>query len=134
MATKKYKPKFATMLKNGMRKDGMIIDECCVIWGVSRQSYSNWIKEHPKFKEAAEIAETHYNAWFARQFRLGMTGAIKMNAGMMTLAAKNILGYVEKVEVNNHYDEKVSVIKIEQLPTRAEMQALPEVIEGEILE
>lgn len=131
----KYKTKFATELKKGLRKDGKSEVECCLKWGVTRQSFWNWKKKYPKFAEAAEIGEMDAAAWWHKLNRDVSAGTKKGNAGLIAFALKNIegIGWADKVEVNNHHDEQINVIRIEVLPTREQMQQL-NTIDGELLE
>lgn len=137
MAEKKYKPSFTKQLKDGLRKEGLSIEECCDMWGISRALWYVWIKKYPKFAEAAEFAETQYRAWFQRAYRAGMTGAVKMNAGMMKFAAANILEWREKAETSVIHQEQVHTLNINVLPTYEQRLALEQsraTIEGEIVE
>lgn len=134
MSESKYKPKYAKQLKNGMRANGKSIEECCVEWGVSRNLWYKWEKAHPKFREAVEMAETQYNAWFMTKYRQGMTGDVKMNAGMMVFAAKNVLGWAEKAETHVIHEEQVHRVQIERLPSYEERKALQtNIIDAEII-
>lgn len=137
MAEKKYKPRFAKELLDGMRKDGMSIEECCVHWGISRALWYVWVKKYDKFAQAAEFAETQYRAWFQGAYRAGMTGQVRMNAGMMKFAAANILEWRDKAETSVVHQDQVHTLNINVLPTYQERMALEsynDVIEGVLVE
>lgn len=114
----KYRPKFARELLNGMRKDGKSIEECCSIWGVTTTAYNNWRKAHEKFEKAHQIGEQDKTAWWRKLQRDVASGETDGNAGVINLALKNEAGYVDKQEVHNSHDEKISTIRIEMLPTK----------------
>lgn len=137
MADKKYKPKYAKELLNGLRRDGLSIEECCVKWGISRGLWYVWCKRYQKFAEAAEFAETEYRAWFQGAYRAGMTGQVRMNAGMMKFAAANILEWREKAETQVVQQDQISTLNINILPSYQERLALTNddmIADGEIVE
>jgi len=112
----KYRPRFAKQLAGGMRLTGKTIVQCCLAWGVTRQCYYDWIKEYPKFAEAAELGEMHFQSWAWDKYKEGLSGETPVNAGLMTLLAKNSLGMVDKVEHDHQHTEKITTIQIEILP------------------
>lgn len=128
----KYKPRYTKQLNEGMRAGGMSIEECCVEWGISMPTWYEWIKAYPKFEQAVAVADTQYRAWLQREYRAGMTGEKKMNAGMMIFATKQALGWADKVETHTVHEEQIHTIQIEVLPTRQEIKQLNNVIDVEV--
>lgn len=118
--TKKYKPRFAKQLADGMRKDGLSIVECCAVWKITEATYYNWKKNYPKFAEACEIGERDFKMWWAARYREGATGQAPCNAAMMNRMATNVLGWTDKVEVTNKHEEQLHTIQIEMLPARVD--------------
>lgn len=111
-----YKKKYAKDLINGMRNHPKAsIDRCCQEWGVTRNAYYNWLEIHPEFKAAAEIGERDYAIAFHDLMVDNATGVVKGNAGVLTLMAKNILKWSDKVEIENTGPEQISRIEIEVL-------------------
>ena len=111
-----YKKKYAKQLREGMRMDcRMSIDKCCQAWGVTRNAYYGWLDQHPDFKEAAEIGERDFMVAFQDLMVDNATGEKKGNAGVLTLMAKNILKWSDKVEIENTGPEQISRIEIEVL-------------------
>lgn len=47
-----------------MRKQGFSLTECAGCFGVSRSTLNKWKEQHPKFKEAWEVAETYHDSWW----------------------------------------------------------------------
>lgn len=109
----KYRPKFAKDLRNGLRKDGWTIQECCRHWKVTKTAYDGWIKTYAPFAHAHELGEQDYQCWWAERYRNTATGIEPGNAAMMNLAAKNILGFVDKQEVHNTHEEAITTLRIE---------------------
>jgi len=127
----KYKPRYSKALQEGLRKDGLIIEECCLLWGITTPTWYNWIATIPKFAEAAAIAEMDYRAYFAKKFREKMNGTNKTpgNAGMLIFAAKNVMGWADKVETHTTHDDEVKIIKIEMLPSNHEIKQIENIID-----
>lgn len=111
----KYKNKYRLQLKRGLRKDGKSIGECCSLWGVTEKTYHNWRKAYPEFEEAHIIGEQDKNGWWREQQRLAATGKIKGNAGIINLALKNEVGYVDKQEIEHKHEEQITTIRIERI-------------------
>lgn len=120
----KYRPLFAKQLKNGLRKNGWSIEECCMHWNVSRGSYYYWVKNNPKFAEAADIGETHAAAYVAKEYREVMSGEKRGNAGLLVFAAKNVMGWAEKTETHVTHDEQVKTLNINILPRHNERKQI----------
>jgi len=118
----KYRPKFAKDLRNGLRKDGKSIEEVCSEWGVTTTAYYNWVEAHETFKTAHAIGEQDKTAWWRKLQRSVASGARRGNAGVINLALKNEANYVDKQEVHNSHEEKITTIKIEMLPPRETKQ------------
>ena len=125
----KYRPLFAKQLKQGLRKKGWTIDECCEHWNVARGSYYYWVKNNPKFAEAAELGEVHYAAYWSRKYRAVAMGEEKGNAGLLVFGAKNVMGWAEKTETHITHDEQVKTLNINILPRHDEVKQITEVID-----
>ena len=111
-----YKKKYSKQLREGMRQDcRMSIDKCCQVWGVTRNAYYGWLDQHPDFKEAAEVGERDFMVAFQDLMVDNAEGIKKGNAGVLTLMAKNILKWSDKVEIENTGPEQISRIEIEVL-------------------
>ena len=105
---------------NGLRKDGKSIEEVCLLWGVSDKAYHAWREAHPEFEEAHRRGEMDKKAWWLQLQRKVASGESAGNAAVINFALKNEAGYVDKQEVHNTHDERISTIKIEMLPPRTE--------------
>jgi hypothetical protein len=90
----------------------MSIDKCCQEWGVTRNAYYGWLDQHPDFKEAAEIGERDFMIAFHDLMVDNAEGSKKGNAGVLTLMAKNILKWSDKVEIENSGPEQISRIEM----------------------
>lgn len=55
-------------------KNGQTIVEVCQDLGISKQTYYNWKKKHPEFKEAAKFGEEAAEAFHAKIGRMAMLG------------------------------------------------------------
>lgn len=111
----KFKKKFIKELSNGLRADGMIIEEVCQRWKISTMTYNNWKKEIEGFQEAHDIGDRDYKCWWAKKYRNIATGLEHGNAAMMNLVAKNYLGMVDKQEIEHKHDEQITTIRIERI-------------------
>lgn len=128
----KYRPKFARELREGLRTDGKSKAECCQHWGITIDNYNQYLQTEPKFKEAHEIGETDWQAWWWRTYRLGASGAKPfVDAGLLKHASKTILGLVDKVEVKQETPPPVRKITINILSAPKE---LPKIIDAEKVE
>ena len=108
-----YKKKYSKQLREGMRTNcRMSIDKCCQTWGVTRNAYYGWLDQHPDFKEAAEIGERDFMIAFHDLMVDNAEGSKKGNAGVLTLMAKNILKWSDKVEIENTGPEQISRIEM----------------------
>lgn len=121
-AKSKYRKKFTKELLKGLRKDGKSIEEVCLLWGISDQTYQNWRLKYPEFEEAHLIGEMDKKAWWRQLQRQVASGKSAGNAAVINFALKNEAGYVDKQEVHNTHDEKINIIKIEMLPSRNELK------------
>ncbi len=137
----KYKPKYAKQLAQGMndaKGRPMSIMKCCLTWGVTAMTYYAWIEKYPKFAASAEQAKQRRAAWWEDLNMDVAEGEVKGNAGLIQFALKNIDGinWADKVEVNNHYDEQINILKIERLPSYEERKkiAFGDAIEGQLIE
>ena len=127
-----YKKKYSKDLINGMRRHPKAsIERCCQEWGVTRNAYYGWLEQHPEFKAAAEIGERDYAVAFHDLMVDNATGEIKGNAGVLSLMAKNILKWSDKVEIENTGPEQINRIEIEVLEDRRNEQELLEHIDIE---
>ena len=115
----KYKSLYAKQLRNGLRKDGKSIAECCSDWGIARSLWYKWIENIPEFAEAVEISEIHMEAHFTRSYRDVMEGRTSGNAGMYVNAAKYILGWDGKPEKEKEDLPDVKTITIQVIDNRA---------------
>lgn len=139
----KYNRKYSMQLTRGLRKNGMSIPEVCQKWGISIDTYYNWINTIAEFRRAALHGERDVAAWWMETLRKAATGEIKGNASIITFAVKNIksIGWTDKVEVA-HTDETIQKITINVLPSappKPLTKTPPKVIEhnvedGEIIE
>ncbi len=127
----KYNRKYCKQLKRGLRADGMSIEEVCQMWDICRTTYNNWRELHPEFQVAHEYGNRDCAAYWHRLTRAGASGQLKVNAGIICFALKNIdgIGWQDKVEVNNAGQEQIKQINISILP--APVQKLPHIIEQE---
>lgn len=118
MADTKYKKKYATELKKGLRRQGMSIEHCCEKWGISRPTYYRWIKEYTSFAEAAEIGERDFYLFW---YELGMDGASgkkRVNAGVYNYVMTNLHRWSTKTESKQTHDEQIQTITINVIEGR----------------
>ncbi len=140
MAVKtKYRPRFATQLRDGLCADGKTISEVCMIWKISEQTYSAWIERWPNFADAAALADTHRAAYWQRLAREVANGTVAGNASVIKAAMPNIKGvnWSAKVEQQLAPQDKVTTLTINVLPSYEERKALMDernIIDGEVVE
>ncbi len=115
VAKSKYRKKYTKQLLNGLRKDGLSIEECCQEWGICVSTYKDWTKTHPEFAEAAKIGERDKTAWWLRMHRDVSTGVRTGNAACINFALKNEAGWVDKQEIHTSHDEQITTIRIERI-------------------
>lgn len=115
-----YKKKYSKALLDGMRRHPKAsIERCCQEWGVTRATYYNWLELHSEFRSAHEIGERDYQIAFQDLMVDNATGAIKGNAGVLQLMAKNILKWSDKVEIEQVGPRAVNKIEIEVLSNKS---------------
>lgn len=115
----KYKKKYATMLKEGLRDNiHMSIEACCKVWGIAKRTYYNWVDTIPEFAEAHEIGQRDYNVQLEHVIVQNMTGEMRGNGSLLCMAAKNQLGWKDKVDIETKGDTAVRRIEIEVVDSR----------------
>lgn len=123
----KYSPKYAKYLRNGLRAEGKTIAEVCRDWKITKVTYNKWVESFPVFKHAHEMGELDYESFWAERYRNTATGVEEGNAQMLNLVAKNYLGMVDKQEIHTTKEERITMLKIEVLPSNR----VPVIIEQE---
>ncbi len=108
----KYNRKFIRQLERGLRKDGKSIVEICQLWGISENTYYEWIREHGEFAYAHEIGKRDEKAYWQKLCRRAAEGEIKANGTILKVAASVMLGWQEKVTME-HTTQPIQTIKIE---------------------
>lgn len=130
----KYKKKYAKQLREGLRDNiHMSIEACCKIWGVAKRTYYNWLEVYPEFAEAHEIGERDYNIQLESLIVKNMTGEMKGSAPLLCMAAKNKLGWKDKVEVESTGDTAVKRIEIEVVDNR-KIQQIEQIKDVNVIE
>lgn len=116
----KYLKKYAEELKQGMRKDGKSVVECCLEWGILDTEYYKWLDEHQDLATAHQIGEMDCASWWHIQYRkLAQNG----NASALSFGMKNIdkVGWQEKPENKKEVEEPIRELRISILPPRADL-------------
>ncbi len=132
---KKYRPKFATDLLNGMRKDPkMTIAKCCQTWGVTRKCWHDWQKEHPEFRRAVEASEHDFEVACTDIGWDMITGKFKGDSKIYQLFMGVFFGMSNKTETKVTHDEQIKTININVVSGRKELPVDDNVVEGEIVE
>lgn len=94
----KYNPKFCQMLIDHGSK-GLSYESFAAVIGVSRRSLYDWEMRHEEFADAKEQAFNNRVLLLEKVMIGAATGKIqRVNTGALLLAAKNILGWSEKVQ------------------------------------
>lgn len=116
----KYNKKFAKELLDGLRADGKSEVECCLEWGISLETYNQWVLDVAEFATAATFGKMQAAAWCHKKYREIAAGKSPGNAAMMQFAMKNqeYIRWQDKPEAEEVKDEPVGVIQIEVLPQR----------------
>jgi len=114
----KYRPKFAKELRNGIRREGLTIEDCCEKWGTTRQTYYNWLDAHKEFAIAHEFGERDFHNYWTDIARQAATGQKKVNAGVLNLVLANFLGFSTKVESKSINEEQIHTINIKVIEGR----------------
>lgn len=116
----KYKKKYAKQLREGLRDNiYMSVEACCKVWGIAKKTYYNWLDTIPEFAEAAEIGERDYNVQLEAVIVKNMTGEMKGSTGLLCMAAKNRLGWKDKIDVETKGETAVKRIEIEVVDNRS---------------
>lgn len=96
----KYKRKYAKELMGyidkeghevpGMRYNGMSVVEICQKWKINKATYYSWIEKYPDFKEAHEHGQVDNASYWQKLARMGASGQVKVNSGMMQFVLQNV--------------------------------------------
>ncbi len=125
---KVYKPKFAKMLKDGMRKDHrMSIEKCCQEFGCSTKSFQNWRDDIKEFREACEIADIDYKVACMDMGWDLIEGKRKGDAKTYQLFMGVFFGMSSKIESTVKHEEQIKTININVVPGR--QKELPVIID-----
>lgn len=133
----KYKPSYAKELLAGLRAGpdmeylekfnreySWSIQRLCWKWGISEQTYYNWIAEFTSFREAHEKGCTDYNMYWMMKIEDGVALGKSANGSLLKLIAANTLGWTDKKEVQQKSDEKIHRIIFETVePKLIEQQS-----------
>lgn len=114
----KYLKKYANELKDGMRRDGKSMVECCLIWGITLKEYEEMLDNNEELVRANEIGDMHCASWWHLKYR---DLAEKGNASALTFGMKNIpkVSWQDKPADKAEEIEPVRAINITVLPPRA---------------
>lgn len=129
----KCKPKYIKQLLNGLRRDGLSIEEVCQLWGVLPRTYYRWVELYPEFTEAHEAGARDNMIWWQQLGRRGIAGEFRLNAAAYNFTMSNLHGWNNKVVTETTAQDEIRTININVLPSR-EQNALahqPEIIDVE---
>ena len=69
----KYDPSMGEIVIE-CRNKGFIVEEVCQELGIARDTFFNWVKEHPDFSDAYKKGNAGFNAFWARAYKKVMLG------------------------------------------------------------
>ena len=101
MRQSEYKESYCDELV-ALRSAGWTITECSAKWGVSRETYYNWLERYEAFKEAHLLAQEKYKAWFYQTMRDNIVDvstkerSTRINRDVLNLLAFSQLGISSK--------------------------------------
>lgn len=119
-----YKKTYAKALKEGMRRNGASVEECCQEWGIVRATYYNWIKKYPDFAEAHEVGQRDFAVYVHQLIRYNAEGKLRGNAGVLRMMAATYLGLSDSVKVETQSDNRVQTVNINVIPSPEERKSL----------
>ena len=93
----KFQAEYCELLVE-MAAEGKAESEFAAHIQVSQSLLAEWTGKHPRFKVAREVANEIREAWFEKNYRLGMLGKIPVNASMMIRYAAAKHGWKERSE------------------------------------
>lgn len=114
----KYHRKYATQLRNGLRRDGSSIEKVCQGWGIVPNTYHKWCDTHPEFAEAHEYGKCDNMIWWQEVGQKGIQGEFKLNAAAYNFTMSNLHGWNTKVVTETNAADEVRTININVLPSR----------------
>ena len=138
----KYKRKYAKELMGyidkeghevpGMRYNGMSVVEICQKWKINKATYYSWIETYPEFKEAHEHGQVDNASYWQKLARMGASGQVKVNSGMMQFVLQNVDPENWKPESNNDEAKQIQKIEIEILQNKPALEQIDKnVLEAE---
>jgi hypothetical protein len=145
MPEEKYSPKYCTEITKQMAA-GLTDTEVISKWEISRGTFYRWKKEHPEFKEAADIGKNMYDANMIGLGRAGMLKQIDMDYRYWKDLCKNVHGLEDpKIAATNNMQINIDTMNVLNEQTNEEllmfikdqMEKHPElsnIIEGEIVD
>jgi len=138
----KYKPRYAKELLNGIRADidleyfqktgreySWSIERLCWRWGITEQTYRNWVEEFTSFREAHEKGITDYKMYWLMKIEDGVALGKSANGSLLKLIAANVLNWSDKKEVQQKSEEKIHRVLIETVEPRLIEQQQSNVID-----
>ncbi|MDR2952899.1 MAG: hypothetical protein LBU82_06630 [Treponema sp.] len=69
----KYSVSMCNTVVSCMQK-GYIVDEVCMELGIAKDTFFNWVKEHPDFSDSYKKGRAAFNAFWARAYKNVMMG------------------------------------------------------------
>lgn len=102
----KYRPEMCEALP-GMFSEGEDVSVILVQLGISRATFYKWVKQHPAFKEAYEMAKEHSKAYCTQVGWDLVHGRVKASGtGAWIFMMKNKFQWQDRVEVDTTTDKK----------------------------
>ena len=114
----KYKSWHSKQLLNGLRRDGLSVEEVCQMWDIVPSTYYLWTNTIPEFAEAHEAGRRDELVWWQNLGRKGISGEFKMNAAAYNFTMTNLHGWNTKVVTETRADDEIRTININVLPSR----------------
>lgn len=88
----KYKPEFAEQLP-ALFAEGQSVAEVAVVLGVTRDTFYDWVKRYPKFRDAYELGKQVSEAWWSKLGREGASGVQDIQPTVWIFNMKNKFGW-----------------------------------------
>ena len=101
----KYSKKYCKIVLEKMKRGDSVVS-CCAEIGISRDTFYNWVKDHPEFSDTWERGMVLAESWWENIGRMGAMGLEistngktgRVNPSIFSFFMKNRFGWADRVE------------------------------------
>ena len=131
----KYRPRYARQLREGLRAQGLSVEQVCQLWKITRGTYEYWKQNNPDFEEAHEHGERDFSAfWYSIAVKQA-TGEMRGYPNHTQFVLERLTNIqLRREEKQREADSPVHTINIRIIEPPALEHRTDGVIEGELLE